>query len=272
MSRTDNGRMIWGLETPSEDHLGKGLGSSLGQDGTGVVLKKLLFPLNFAILLAAILGSRECVDRIRDQDYIGYHLYNTAFRVLASAMNRHVLVMLLIVYVSCVLIGAIWELISDVFASRPYVWLVTGVQLIAAASMILFLMVNTASIFLSARAETSAAAKPNVILIIVDTLRTDELGCYGYFRNTTPSIDKLASDGLRFSSAYAQAPWTRWSIASFLTSRYPETMNLKNFHQHGEIDDSFLTLAEIFKDQGYATSAIVSRTAVTDLSSHILTN
>ena len=63
--------------------------------------------------------------------------------------------------------------------------------------------------------------KPNVVLIVIDSLRADHVGCYGYHRNTTPNIDRLAREGVLFCNAISAAPWTLPSIASFLTSQYP---------------------------------------------------
>ncbi|MFC1800385.1 sulfatase-like hydrolase/transferase, partial [Candidatus Eisenbacteria bacterium] len=63
--------------------------------------------------------------------------------------------------------------------------------------------------------------QPNVVLIVVDALRPDHLGCYGYSRPTSPNIDELAAGGIVFETAITQAPWTKASFPSFLTSLYP---------------------------------------------------
>src|SRR5260370_38348848 len=62
--------------------------------------------------------------------------------------------------------------------------------------------------------------RPNVILVIVDTLRADALSCYGASA-PTPALDRIAGEGVRFEHAVAQAPWTPPSVASSLTSHYP---------------------------------------------------
>ena len=62
---------------------------------------------------------------------------------------------------------------------------------------------------------------PNFVFILIDTLRADHLGAYGYPRDTTPFIDSLAANGLLFESAVSQAPWTGASMASIWTSRFP---------------------------------------------------
>ena len=65
------------------------------------------------------------------------------------------------------------------------------------------------------------AAPPNVLLIVVDTLRVDHVGCYGHRRDTSPAVDRLAAEGVRFERAYSTAPWTKPSVASMITGLYP---------------------------------------------------
>jgi arylsulfatase A-like enzyme len=94
----------------------------------------------------------------------------------------------------------------------------------------------------------------NVLLITVDSLRPDHLGCYGYGRNTTPNIDRLSHRGVVFENAFAQAPWTSAALLSLLTSLYPQV--------HGvETRDRFLapqqtTPIEILKEKGYLVPGI----------------
>lgn len=61
----------------------------------------------------------------------------------------------------------------------------------------------------------------HIILIVVDTLRADHLGCYGYFRDTSPNIDKLAAEGVRFSESHATAIATGPAFSSIITGLYP---------------------------------------------------
>jgi arylsulfatase A-like enzyme len=103
---------------------------------------------------------------------------------------------------------------------------------------------------------------PNVIVIVVDTLRGDHIGFHGYFRPTSPSIDRFAEDSIVFPNAQCQAPWTTASVGSLLTSRYPEELGLRDSIHPARTDDRFLFLAEIFKDNGYRTHAVVSHTYI----------
>lgn len=104
------------------------------------------------------------------------------------------------------------------------------------------------------------SAKPNVILLIVDTLRADRLGCYGYDKNTTPVIDELAKAGVLFEQTYVQWASSLPSHASIMTSTYP--------HIHGafpngkNLNPKLPTLAKILKEQGYTSGAFVSNSLV----------
>lgn len=99
--------------------------------------------------------------------------------------------------------------------------------------------------------------KYNVVLIVVDAVRADHLGCYGYQRDTSPRIDHLAREGVLFTQAIAQGPATRYSIASLFTSTYPSVHKVCKFSD--VLPDEFTTLAEVLKNQGYATAAFVPR-------------
>ncbi len=97
---------------------------------------------------------------------------------------------------------------------------------------------------------------PNVVIIVVDTLRADRLGAYGHPRPTSPHIDRLAASGLLYSHAYSQAPWTTPSIGALLTSQYPSTLGIRA--EPNALSDDQVLLSEILQQHGYATGAIVS--------------
>ena len=96
---------------------------------------------------------------------------------------------------------------------------------------------------------------PNIILISIDALRFDHLGCYGYKRPTSPNIDKLAQQGILFTQVIAQASITGGSIPSLLSSTYPST----NGHYIFVEDPAVLTVSTlplILNKYGYVTAAI----------------
>jgi arylsulfatase A-like enzyme len=97
---------------------------------------------------------------------------------------------------------------------------------------------------------------PSILLIIIDTLRADHLGCYGYGRNTSPNIDELAAQSIFFKNAISTAPWTSPAIGSMFTAQYPHVLGYES--EAVVLDERFLCLAEILRNQGYTTHGIIS--------------
>jgi len=91
-----------------------------------------------------------------------------------------------------------------------------------------------------------------ICLLIIDCLRPDHLGCYGYDRNTSPYTDKIAQNGLVFTNTYAQANWTYPSVYSMVTGRYPSVLELSWFDQ--KINPAFPVLPEVLSSHGYQTA------------------
>src|SRR5277367_2121384 len=110
---------------------------------------------------------------------------------------------------------------------------------------------------LHAVAQTSAKPPANVVLITIDTLRADHIGCYGYKEIKTPSIDGLAADGARFERAFAVVPVTLPSHSAMLTGTYPMLSGMHDFsgNKLGALQP---TLASVLKQAGYQTGAVVS--------------
>jgi arylsulfatase A-like enzyme len=97
--------------------------------------------------------------------------------------------------------------------------------------------------------------RPNVLLIGIETLRADHVGCLGYSRNTTPTLDKLAKEGVVFSKAIATSSWTMPTVMSVFTSLYPGIHRTTNYQK--KLPNGINTLAEILKENGYMTTAFV---------------
>jgi arylsulfatase A-like enzyme/Flp pilus assembly protein TadD len=102
----------------------------------------------------------------------------------------------------------------------------------------------------------AAPAKPNILLITIDTLRADHLGCYGYAAAQTPNIDGLAGRGVLFTRAFGHTPLTLPSHTNILLGLTP---NAHGVHDNSNfiIREGFLSLAQWLKGQGYATGAFV---------------
>lgn len=115
-----------------------------------------------------------------------------------------------------------------------------------------------AALLLSAVAALGADQSPNVLFITIDTLRADHLSSWGYHLETSPNIDRLADEGVRFAKAYTVTSRTSPSHMSMFTSRYPQEHGAKLNGFAPPADMRFLYLPQILKNFGYKNGAFVS--------------
>lgn len=107
----------------------------------------------------------------------------------------------------------------------------------------------------------AAPGAPNVLILVIDTLRADHLSAYGYPRETSPNFDRLASQGVLFENAISAASWTLPSHASLVTGRYPSEHGWQNVHPMPWTGwgrsalDHLPTLGEALQSRGYRTAA-----------------
>ena len=106
----------------------------------------------------------------------------------------------------------------------------------------------------SSASGTSDARLPHVLIFLVDTLRADHLGCYGYERPTSPNIDRFADDAVRFEHPIAQSSWTRPATASILTGLYPHNHGARTRNQ--ELREDVPYLPQILSSLGYRALGI----------------
>ena len=127
----------------------------------------------------------------------------------------------------------------------------------------------------------AAPAMPNVLMVVIDTLRADHVSAYGYARKTTPHLDALARQGVVLENAISQAPWTAASVASLFTGLYPSVHGLDGGIRWGPgqrsaggtlpfavqkvLSSGQLTLAEVFRRNGYRTAGFVSNVYVNSI-------
>ena len=109
-----------------------------------------------------------------------------------------------------------------------------------------------------------AGGRGDVYLVVFDTLRADHVGAYGAARPTSPHLDALAAEGLRFTRAYSQSGWTLASFSSLLTGQYPHQHRVardsRNPARFGCLTPEHVTVAEAMGRAGYRTSAFVNNT------------
>ncbi|MBV9080117.1 MAG: sulfatase, partial [Elusimicrobia bacterium] len=127
----------------------------------------------------------------------------------------------------------------------------------------LSLLIAAAACLIARPALPSDKSHPSVIIVLVDALRADYLGCYGFLAPISPNIDAFAKRSVFFENCASAAPWTKPSVASLFTSVHPETHRLIHATMKGDWPDhievlssTFTTMAEVFHDHGYRTIAL----------------
>lgn len=111
------------------------------------------------------------------------------------------------------------------------------------------LILLCASAWFAVNALRTMSAGPSFVVIVIDCLRPDHLGCHGYGRDTSPTIDALARVGRHYEQAYVTAPWTKPSVASLFTSLLPARHGLINSDHTAS--DRMVLLAEVLRNAGY---------------------
>ena len=109
-------------------------------------------------------------------------------------------------------------------------------------------------------------APPNVVVVCIDTVRADHTSLHGYDRPTTPNLERIAANGLVLGHHFANASWTKPSVASIITGLHPSAhgsrvgqFSAKKKQQFVEVlADANVTMAEVFRDEGYHTVAHVT--------------
>jgi arylsulfatase A-like enzyme len=133
---------------------------------------------------------------------------------------------------------------------RALLWPLAGVLLLVVAAAVPRLGLGSRPAEDAVR--PGASDRPNVVLVVVDTLRRDHVGAYGYGRPTSPRIDRLASEGTIYERAFSTAPWTLPAHASLFTGLYTST-HQTDFGSIRLAEDK-RTLAEILHEHGYRTA------------------
>lgn len=149
---------------------------------------------------------------------------------------------------------------ATAFVLRPW----GGLAVVAAVVLGLFgvALARPVSGAVASGRELPAAPRgaQNVIVVVIDTLRADALGAYGYRRARTPNLDAFAREAVRYDRHFANASWTRPSFASIMTGRYPSNHGVMALQ--APLPDEVTTIAEAFAEGGYYTSGVVTNTNV----------
>jgi arylsulfatase A-like enzyme len=206
----------------------------------------------FPLFLAFVLVFHPAFLSLR---YVNHYIYANSVFYAAPAILYNILIAVL--FLPCILAAAkLFELRS------VRSWLESG----ETGGRLLILLVLAIVTYMGGRMAhpslPSDPRSPNIILIVMDTLRSDRLSCYGYERTTSPRLDFLASEGALFTHMIATAPWTLPTHGSMFTGLYPSSHGAHWEHMY--LDGSVRTAAEVLAEAGYQTvgfsnNGIVSR-------------
>ncbi len=122
-----------------------------------------------------------------------------------------------------------------------------------------FVQTFTAGAISAGGSAFSAPRRPNIVMIYADDLGYGDLGCYGHPTIRTPNLDRMAGEGVKFTSWYSAAPVCTPSRAALLTGRYPVRSGLTQVlfpYSDGGMPDSEVTIAQVMKDAGYRTAMV----------------
>ncbi|HUU28915.1 MAG TPA: sulfatase-like hydrolase/transferase [archaeon] len=108
----------------------------------------------------------------------------------------------------------------------------------------------------SRKPEIDQRHPPNILLVVLDAARADHFSCHGYSRSTTPNLDRIAKEGVRFTRAVSTSSWTLPAHASLFTGLLPDEHGTRN--QHAWLIDRIPTLAELMKERGYRTGCFTN--------------
>ena len=224
---------------------------------SGIVLPGVGLPLTLFCAYAVLAAAFACTARV---------FFRHSYGRVAAAFFAVTLAVPWVNFDFLPAAGSLRSIFGSIVAAAvaaAFGWVVSGLPRLALVTALALAVVATSGSFAASSRERQAGStanrirvtggSPNLLVILIDTLRADHLGVYGYRRPTSPNIDRLAGESVVFERALAQASWTKPSVASLFTGRF--------VHNHGVIrsrdvlDGSIPTLATVLDGAGYHTAA-----------------
>ncbi|NQT90756.1 MAG: sulfatase [Candidatus Omnitrophica bacterium] len=232
-------------------------------------MKKISAVISTGIIIGFVAGILLASFHIATNHYIGHGL----FRLAALTLQKDINLTLLWTVAGCMALSLPWRFLVYAAGKMPRRFIAgikgwrffrrprkagtaKGMAYLAFSLFLLIACLNATVIIYD---NTAIPDKPNVVWFLIDALRADHLGCYGYEKDTSPFIDKFASESALFTNAVSQESYTLASVSSYLTSTYPATNRVLYLRPHFDrLSPAFITLAEVLRDKGYSTAAFIS--------------
>ncbi|MCP5105622.1 MAG: sulfatase, partial [bacterium] len=186
---------------------------------------------------------------VLSHSYFSHEMYELILSAARASLNKWTLLGFIIslpVYVSL-------YFINRGMGRKPLK--IAGKRFLQAAAIVLVVLLMVINIGVFVHRQFQIPKGPNIILISIDTLRADHLGCYGYRRNTSPNIDAFAKESILFENAVVPRPKTTPSVVSYLTGLYPHTHEVRGLNV--PVSPRFNSIAEYLKNGGFTTAAFI---------------
>lgn len=217
-------------------------------------------PVSLTLLLVAVAVPFAVLDRGRRSTFVrsaamGALAYVAAFDLLLLGTRLHWLARVIL----AVGLATSFIRISSKNPARSARWLRYGTRALAAVvlgiGVATFGLLHLQEIRREASLPASSTSAPNVLLLILDTVRASNMGLYGYSRQTTPELTRLASRGVVFDRALSASSWTLPSHGSIFTGRWAAELST---NWHSPLDKRDSTLAEVLARRGYRTAGFMA--------------
>ncbi len=230
--------------------------------GAMFLIAGLLFPA-VRFLLKKLFGAIPVLKKLPDVFGVGVSL----LIVTVAALNPFpaILITSLGIISRKTVVAALWPvafgyilifllIVPLMLAKKPFATLLRWFVRLLTVAGVLMLVAWTGIALWASLSQPDTEGRPNIVLISIDTLRPDHLGCYGYTRNTSPSINKFAKESIRFTNCITPRTITSPAVTSMLTGLYPQTHGVRRLCI--PLNPKFATVAEYLKNAGYRTCGI----------------
>ena len=216
------------------------------------------------LMAGFVIGVIAAINETVANGYAHYKMFRLIAYSFQECLNRSILIAISIAFgIGCLLylfmIILRWKSVPLKYvelSKKLNKFLTSTYSKVALAFIIFSLLILNVTVILS----SNVLKSPNIVLISIDDLRADHLGCYGYSRHTSPNIDSFAKRNTLFKNCYVHEPWTLTSHISMLTSLYPITHGVDRSHP---LDQAIVTLTETLESEGYMALGFVSAGAWT---------
>jgi len=217
----------------------------------------LFFSICVLVFAGFVAGFATSIRSIVEHEHVRHHMYNLALQILAQNLD----VFVLWACVGAPPLAAILLLLRrwrSPSARRDALQRLTrsrSLRLAAGTALATLVLLQG---YVGYQRAFEAPDGPNVVLVVMDTLRPDHLGAYGYAGATSPNLDALAHESFVFKNTFSASSWTRPAVASIISSRLPTEHGITAEDPGQALSPGFVTIQEYLRQRNYRTFAFTT--------------